>query len=276
MTKNDRQFEMQLEIQAPKDAVWRALIDAKEIARWFAPTTQSDARVGGRIRWQWGEQHVWDHVIEVLEPGARLRTRYDSTVDDGSGGKRPLFVDFVLQGHGGSTTLRLVHSGFGPEAAFDHEFDGISGGWPGELRSLRLYLEHHRGRDRMLAWATHTTPLPADAAWRLLTGSNGILAGELPRLREGEPWQLDVPGAGKLAGTALFAPSPREFSGVVDNLDKGFFRIHCEHWGGATQVWLWLALYEGPPARVLPFQRAFDHVLEMVFAGADATAERNA
>ena len=43
------------------------------------------------------------------------------------------------------TTLRLVHSGFGPGADFDEEYDGISQGWPVELRSLRHYLENHAG-----------------------------------------------------------------------------------------------------------------------------------
>ena len=34
---DDRQFEHEIEIDAPPAAVWRALTEAQEIARWFAP-----------------------------------------------------------------------------------------------------------------------------------------------------------------------------------------------------------------------------------------------
>ncbi len=268
--KPNRTFETRLSIQAPREAVWRALTEAREIARWFAPTVEAEPRVGGRLVWQWGQQHVWPQTIEVFEPGQHLRTRYDSGVAGADGKKRPLFVDFHLEGHGGVTALRLVHSGFGPEASFDEEFDGISGGWSVELRSLRLYLEQHRGRDRMLAWSTRSSTLSAGEAWQRLTGVSGLAVGALPSLSEGERFGLEVPGAGVIQGRALASPSQREFSGVVDNLDRGWFRVHCEHWGGATHAWLWLAIYEGPKDRVARFQGAFDAVLDRVFASAGA------
>ena len=229
MSSNNRKFEMEIEIAASPDQVWSAIADARELARWFAPTTAVEPEVGGRIVWQWGAHHVWPQTIEAFEPGQHLRTRYDSAVDDGAGGKRPLFVDFFLRGDGGTTKLRLVHSGFGPEAGFDAEFDGISDGWPVELRSLRHYLEHHRGKDRMVAWSLWTTPLPPAEAWARLTGDGGLALGGLHDLREGEAYSFDVPGAGPIAGRVLFSPSEREFSGTVTNLADGWFRVHCEH-----------------------------------------------
>ena len=274
MTESERRYEMEIEIDAPRDAVWRALVEAREIERWFAPTASSDERAGGRLEWRWGDQCVWEQTIEALQPGRHLRTRYASGVPDGRGGRRPLFVDFHLHGDRGTTTLRLVHSGFGPEAEFDAEYDGIRGGWPVELRSLRLYLERHRGRDRQIAWAKRSVALPPDAAWRQL-GTALAVAG-LPALAEGGAYELDVPGAGVIRGRALFAPSAREFSGTADNLGEGWFRVHCEHWAGATQVWLWLALYGAPPAQVPAFQRAFEQVLAGSFGDVPVAAERSA
>lgn len=276
MTHSSRQFAMQIEIQAPRDAVWQALTEAREIARWFAPATACEPRVGGRLVWQWGELHTWAQTIEVFTPGVHLRTRYDSSVDDGKGGKRPLFVDFRLEGRGGTTTLRLVHSGFGPEAGFDAEYHGISGGWPVELRSLRLYLERHRGRDRLLAWSACSTNLAPEAAWRRLTGPEGLAAAGLPQLHEGEPFALDVPNAGRITGTTLFVPSAREFSGLAENLGQGWLRVHCEHWAGATQIWLWLAIYDGTRATADSFQRAFDALLQRLFGQVRAKAEHTA
>jgi len=258
---NRRHFEMHLEIQAPVDAVWRALSEAREIERWFAPEARVEPRLGGQLSWRWGELHTWDQTIEVWEPGQHLRTRYDSAVADGLGGKRPLFVDFHLEGRGGVTTLRLVQSGFGPEADFDAEYDGISQGWPVELRSLKLYLERHRGRERQLAWSTRRSDETPDVVWQRLVGPRG-LAAKLDGLEEGDPFSLAVPGAGPIEGKTLWRPSAREFSGLAENLGLGWLRLHCEHWGGATQVWLWLALYDQAPERVEAYRQAFERLLE--------------
>lgn len=264
---SSRTFETKLQIQALPPVVWKAITDGSELVRWFAPSALCEPKVGGRVVWQWGRMHTWTHTVEAFTPGKHLRTRYDSSVSDGQGGKRPLFVDFHLEATGGGgTMLRLVHSGFGPEAEFDAEYDGISSGWPVELRSLRLYLERHRGKDRLLAWSTASTTLSPAEAWERLTGDDGIDIASLHELHEGERFEFDVPGAGKLNGTALFSPSEREFTGVAGNFGGGWFRVHCEHWNGATQVWLWLAAYDGGRQKIQLYQEAFDALLQRLYA----------
>ncbi|MBL8752662.1 MAG: SRPBCC domain-containing protein [Planctomycetes bacterium] len=265
-----RQFAMQIDLPAAPDVVWRALAEAREIERWFATDVVCEPRVGGAMVWRWGDQHTWTQVIEVCTPGQHLRTRYDSTVADGRGGFRPLFIDFHLEGNGGTTTLRLVHSGFGPEAGFDAEYHGISGGWPTELRSLRLYLQRHRGRDRHVAWAAAKTPMPCEAAWELLTGPDGIGAAALPRLEEGQPFTMAVPGVPAITGIAMHSPGPREFTGMATNCGDAWLRVTCENWGGTTNVWLWLAGYgDGVPTALLQaYRRAFATVLQNLFGQA--------
>lgn len=260
-----RQFEMEIEIAAPRQAVWQALTEVRELTRWFAPQAEVQPGEGGTVRWTWREHHDWPQTIEAWEPGRHLRTRYDSQVESEVGqpaaGRRPLFVDFHLEGDGGVTTLRLVHSGFGPEAAFDEEYDGIRAGWPVELRSLRHYLENHRGTDRQLAWATRSVAIPPEAAWRALTGPAGLQGVATAGAREGRPLAVAVPGTGRIEGRVLHAPTARELSGTAANLGNGWFRVHCERWGGATQVWLWLALYGQPRELVAKWQAAFEGVL---------------
>ena len=197
--------------------------------------------VGGEISWTWRDLYHWPQTIEIWEPGSRLRTRYDSGVDDGRGGKHPLFVDFQLEGQGGRTTLRLVQSGFGADAAFDQEFDGISKGWPVELRSLRLYLEAHAGQDRQLAWCTAEIDISPDEAWERLTGSEGFACG--PRIdesAEGDAFRMETRDGDTFEGRALFC-FPREFSGVDENHGGAFFRLLIEDCGGGNRAWLWLA-----------------------------------
>ena len=188
------------------------------------------------------------------------------------GGKRPLFVDFFLEGSGGTTTLRLVQSGFGPEADFDAEYDGISSGWPIELRALRHYLANHRGQDRLVAWSQWTTQLSPEAAWQKLTGEGGLALGGLHKLKKGEAYSVDVPGAGPIAGNMVFAPSEREFAGTAKNLRNGWFRVHCDSWGGATNIWLWLGVYDVPSAQVESYERAFDKVIGKLFTDGEKAA----
>ena len=86
---SSREFEMSIDIAAPRDAVWRAISEDTELRRWFAPEAKTDTEVGGEILWAWRDHHRWPQRIEILEPGRRLRTRYDSGVDHADGGKAP-------------------------------------------------------------------------------------------------------------------------------------------------------------------------------------------
>lgn len=262
----NREFEMQLSIAAAPYLVWRAVSEAQEVARWFAPEVEIVPGPDGRVVWKWGITHTWKSVIEVWEPGKRLRLRYDSPVSDGKGGKRPLFVDFILHSEKGVTALRLVHSGFGPEADFDGEYDGISKGWPVELRSLRLYVENHFGRDRHLAWATRSTTLDTDQAKERLLGKDGLNADHLISIAPGDAYAVSIEGTEGIRGAALYSPSSREFSGTAENLGKGWFRVHCDYWAGATQVWLWLATYDDG-AGIAQYQAAFERILDRVVPG---------
>lgn len=266
---SSRQFDIEIEIAAPRDAVFKALTDSAELTRWFAPQAKIDAKVGGEIIWSWGDLYTWPQRIEILEPGARLRTRYQSSVADAVGTelKAPLFVDFFLEGEGGMTTLRLCHSGFGADASFDEEYDGISKGWPVELRSLRLYLEKHLGENRRIAWSTLSTPLSRQQTWEMLTGKDGFACGaEIQDLQEGASFRI-----ADIEGEALRC-NPFEFTAVASSHNDGFLRISLEQRQGETLVWIWLATYGEPAARVDALQKTWDTMLQRLFAANGETA----
>lgn len=262
-----RQFDMELPLAASRDEVWRALTDGPALQRWFAPQAEVTPGVGGSITWRWEDSWAWTQTIEVWEPGARLRTRYDSPVDDGAGAKVPLFLDFTLTGTGGATTLRLVHSGFGPGAEFDQEYDGISHGWPVELRSLRLYLEQHLGTERQLARVIHPVSGSYDAAWQRLTGEGGFVAEQdLLSLGEGDAFRIRTAAGHLFEGEALVAHA-HEFIGVVRNWGDAFLRIGVENCGGNMQVWLWLAAYGRPQAEVDAVRASWETLVAELFPG---------
>ncbi len=268
MTSSPRQFEQTLDLQAPRDAVWKALTDADEMARWFAPRAEADLRVGGEMVWEWTDFYRWPQTIETLEPGSHLRTRYDSSVEDGEGGKRPLFVDYFLSGDGGTTTLRLVHSGFDEDARFDDEFDGISSGWPTELGSLRHYLENHRGKSRHVAWSHVALEMDADEAWATLTAPDAIGCGvAIADVEAGAAFSFSTADGDAFEGRVLRAGT-REACGVATSHGDAFLRIWAGSCGGTVNVWTWLAMYGDDVADAARAQQTrWDAMLARIFAG---------
>jgi uncharacterized protein YndB with AHSA1/START domain len=255
-----RQFTTELHLAASPEAVWAAVSEAREIARWFAPRVEVVHGKGGRMVWAWGEEHAWPHEIEAWDPPRHLRTRYASSIDDGHGGKVPLFVDFHVEGSGGKATLRLVHSGFGPDARFDQEYDGISRGWPVELGSLRHYLERHLGQERSVAWSVAKPTGTPDAAWKTLCGA----LGDLDSARTGQRITLSI-GAGAELECNVLRSGPRELSAVVANAGDGFLRVAVETCMGELQVWLWLALWGRPRQETERYQQALDALASRLY-----------
>jgi uncharacterized protein YndB with AHSA1/START domain len=255
-----RQFQTELELAASPEAVWAALSEAREIARWFAPRVEVVPEVGGRMVWAWGDEVAWPLEIETWEQPRHLRARYASQVDDGHGGKVPIWVDFHVEGAGGKTKLRLVHSGFGPDARFDQEYDGISRGWPIELCSLRQYVERHQGHERGVAWSVARPTGTPEAAWRALCGA----LGDLDAAEEGQRLALRFGPDAALEGGVLKSGC-REIAVHARSLGDGFLRIGVETCMGELQVWLWLALWGRPRLETERFQQAFDALVARLY-----------
>ena len=260
-----RQFEMSIDIDASPEIVWHAIANDVELRRWFAPKASVTPGEGGSVSWTWEEHHDWPQTIEIWEPGQRLKTRYDSLAADGQGGKLPLFMDFQLDGRGGKTTLRLVHSGFGPQADFDNEYDGISRGWPVELRSLKLYAEKHFGQDRQLAWCARTYDGSPRDAWEKLTGPDGLNCGvNVDQSEIGAPFEFTTADADHFAGTALQCHE-QEFTGMVASHDDGFFRVSVHDMPGMRTIWLWLATYGNDPQQNADLASRWEAMLTRLF-----------
>ncbi|MEO8024927.1 MAG: SRPBCC domain-containing protein, partial [Bryobacteraceae bacterium] len=143
--------ETRIEIERPIEAIWRAITEASELARWFAPKMTVEPGVGGFVLADWGPGIEWKTLIEVWEPNRHLRlveNRDHLFTPPGIEQKfesRKLVQDYFLEAKDGKTILRLVHSGFGTSAGWDEEFDGTRGGWAGCFVRLKHSLEEHRG-----------------------------------------------------------------------------------------------------------------------------------
>ncbi|MGH9330748.1 MAG: SRPBCC family protein, partial [Vicinamibacterales bacterium] len=192
----------------------------------------------------------WRNRIDAWEPSRRLRLVDDRYVPfdvhgqpmpEGRVRPAPVAIEITLEAHAGTTRLRLVHSGFERGKVWDDEFEGISTGWPSELRNLKYYLERFRGRDRVAAMARQSAGESRGAAWRrVLSDGYGL---EPASVTEGAPYSARTPGGKQLTGTILTTLPDREFSGSVREMGDGIFRVatHCA--GGETGVMVWFSSY---------------------------------
>lgn len=260
-----RTVETQIEIKAPVEAVWKALTDAKELERWFPLNARVKPGVGGSVWLSWGPPFEGEGPIEIWEPNRRLKTGWPMWGEMPSDGARQVAVEYVLEAHGGMTLLRLVHSGFGVDAKWDKEYDGVRRGWAFELRGLRHYLENHRGKERRVIWSRKSTELPiAEAMSRVIGPEGRVLRGKIAGLKEGEAYSLELAGDRTIEGAVAVNNPPRSFSGSVAGLNNAFFRCEIEACGpdGKEQVWLWFSTYDVPEAECEKLEGTLEPMLE--------------
>lgn len=245
-----RSTRFEVDVDAPLEAVWKALTEAGELVRWFPMRAEVVPGPGGSVLWAWGEAWEWRHRIGAWEPYRRLTLvqdvpqRFDAdgkTVEDRSTGE-PMSLDVTLAEREGGTRVTLVHSGFGHGPAWDDEVEATSVGWRHELSALELYLEKHRGKDRRVGWATASTALPREEVWRRLLSSDGFDL-EADRLQKGAPFRVAAADGGRLAGRFLEVFPGQEVSGELDGLGGGIFRLSTHRAGGRTGLFAWLSAY---------------------------------
>jgi uncharacterized protein YndB with AHSA1/START domain len=272
-----RKFDMSIDIAAPADRVWRALTDAQELTRWFPLEARVVPGEGGSMYWGWGDGWAGESRITAWDPNRRLTLVETRQTFDAEGKplttpgeNRELVVEVTLESDAGTTRLRLVHSGFGTGGDWDDELDGAANGWQCELRNLRLYVERHFGRDRHLAWANASAPLPAEAVWRELFGAGGLRLTP-GNAREGERYALDL-GDEHFEGSVALA-IPNDFVGFADNLHDGMVRVGTFRAAGRTGMMLRAVSYDpADAARVRDFQKKAEEFLAERFATRSASA----
>src|SRR5262245_13668170 len=91
-----RAVERSIDIDAPVNAVWRALVDPVELKRWFPLDARVTPGIGGSVWMQWSDGSGEGGPIEIWEPERHLRT--------GASGNGPVHIatDFYLSGKSGN------------------------------------------------------------------------------------------------------------------------------------------------------------------------------
>ncbi len=276
----ERRIETSVERDAPGDAVWAALTDAQELSNWFPPFAEVKPGVGGHIRFVWDEKQDSTSTIAAWEPDKHLRVvwieatapeKAEQAKKDGFYAPFPLAVDYYLEDRGNRTTLRLVHSGFSSDAAWDSQYDGTKRGWASELGGLKHYLEHHRGTKRVVVHAMCKIggTSPGDAWQRLMVPQALLAEGDLAGRGVGDRYAILSSGGDRLEGEIHITDPPNDFCATAENLNTAYLRMRVDE-GCLTspdpQVNLFLSTYGLPTEQTDGLQQRWQAMLDEIFA----------
>ncbi len=172
--KKTRSIELEIEVDAPKELVWRCLTNPADLACWFPPVSDgAGAKVGDKLLISWGKGMEWWTTVAEVEPGKHLRWLDDpeeyAKIQRGEADGPALAVDWFLETRAGKTVLRIVHSGFSAAAEWDDQFDGTEAGWRYFLFNLRHYAERHPGVPRVAVWERRKSSATRPDVWSRIT-----------------------------------------------------------------------------------------------------------
>ncbi|MBM3795273.1 MAG: SRPBCC domain-containing protein [Acidobacteria bacterium] len=144
-----RSHETIIDLKATPEEVLRALIDPEQLVKWFVAGARVDPRVGGEYVKIWAPGMESKSTISAWEPGQHFGTYTERSFAFGGQGQpvetgavQKIAVDYFLESlDNGLTRLRVVQSGFGPDAAWDDEFNATKTGWAAYMKKLQGVLE---------------------------------------------------------------------------------------------------------------------------------------
>ncbi|MHC4989803.1 MAG: SRPBCC family protein [Planctomycetota bacterium] len=268
-SQKTRAIETHIDIEAPVEAVWAALTEAEELTRWFPMQAKVTPGVGGSIWMSWDGTFSGEGKIDIWEPNQRLRTRYEMPGADGT----PLQIthEYVLEGKGGTTHLRLVHAGFSPDAVWDELFDATRRGWQFELRGLRHYIEHHRGSGRRVVWVRRVIDGTPSEGWARIMGTRGLVAeGSVDALAEGDRYEVRAADGSQLSGQICVFGPPLDFAATVEELNDAYLRLRidraCSEQQGSLEAHLWLSTYGLSEDEVERVEQRYGALLDQALA----------
>lgn len=138
-----RRIEDEVTVEAPPEAAWAAWADPDELARWFVDSASGTAEPGQEMTWAW-EAYDLEQTLTVVEAERGKRLVLEVAWDSGA----PTLIEVTVHAEEGGSRVRLVHSGFLEGGSWDDEYEGARSGWINALAHLKVYLGHHRGKDK--------------------------------------------------------------------------------------------------------------------------------
>ena len=256
-----RNMELSVDIDAPLEAVWKALAEGSGVKNWFAPEASlTQPGVGGELSVAWTPEIAFSTTIAVWEPGRHLRWSNDDMMGPGT----RLLVDYYLSTENGKTRVRFVQSAFGESEGWDDLFAGSEVGWTYFLYNLRLYVEKHLGHARRMISSRFPSGVARDVAWgKVVSAAAGLVIATGATLKAGEWVQLKLDDPATLRAIVDLVIDGHALAMRIPDLDDAVLFIEFEGSGqDGFSIGMWLSVYDdGHAARIeAPAHRAFERV----------------
>jgi uncharacterized protein YndB with AHSA1/START domain len=215
-----RVIDTSVRVRATPEQVWEAWADPEKIAAWFVDRAEGVAEPGAVMTWIFDafNYRVPVPIVEA-EPG---RTFVTGSGDEPGPHGLPYVMEITISKAEGDTVIRLVNSGFSPDAAWDDEYEGVVSGWAMALGTLKVWLERYAPRPR----AHRLVVRPQAFEWQALAplvGTVGgrrrwldpVVAADAPVLVDsGREVLLDWPERQAVLGLKAFTMGPGRMIGV--------------------------------------------------------------
>jgi uncharacterized protein YndB with AHSA1/START domain len=276
-----RAITIEVAIDVPAAAIWSALTDPAEIARWFPPVVTGGGAAGQArtLTFLWGPPIEWTTTVAMADPG-HVRWVDDPAAyeaAEGSGGVLPLAVDWHIEGRGGSSVVRLVHSGWDASSDWDEQYDATDAGWRYFLFNLRHYLTRHRGTPRTMLAARRPATIPRSELWDRLWGVDGFALSDADRrtLTAGRRAALRLRDGAQptdVADIEVVHCGPTHFWGVLPGLRDALLVIEMEPGREGYHCGIWLSTYGVSKTDTRALDEALSALADRVFGPAPASA----
>lgn len=245
-TPEPRAIEKTITIDAPPEAVWAALTDAEQLANWFPVEARVTPGPGGSVWMKFFDDSQYEAPVGAWKESRHLQLIYAEPSEQVP---HRVALDYLLEGKGGGTVLRLVQSGFSSDAAWDAMYDGTERGWACMLGALKHFLERHRCETRdPIVIRQSIGDVPVEEAWRRIFGPKGLCAegsgtGEVEGLAPGDRFAFWTVDADALEGVARRIRLHDDFEGTLTNLNDGLVRVQIDDIFGKRDayvtLWTW-------------------------------------
>lgn len=234
-----RSVQVEVEVNAAPEDVWKAIATGPGISAWFVPTRMEE-RKGGEIISNFGPG--MDCPATITEWEALKRFVAEGTM--GPPGSPTVATEWTIEARaGGKCVVRVVHSLFASTDDWDNQLDGLEQGWPPIFRILRRYVESFkRMPSAAMQFVSFSTESESET-WEKLGGELALL-----NVSEGQAWKSPAgfpPLTGASMGDGMHA-NTRLLS--LEGPVPGTAYVGAFSCGGMVQVYLAIYLY-GAEAR---------------------------
>ena len=230
-----RSVQVEVEVPGTPEEVWQAIASGPGISSWMVPA-EFEVRDGKpvAVKLNFGPGMESRSVVTAWDP-----PRMFAAQGEGWGGSPPIANEWSVEARGGGICIvRIVQSLFASTDDWDNQLEGAAHGWPGFLRTLRLYLTHFRGqRSTMMKWMAPVAGTEAEA-WEKLTaalGLKGVSVGQRRTAPAGVPAFSGV--------VEYVTESPYDGLLRIDKPGPGIAAVGTLTFGGQTMVALNFYLY---------------------------------